>query len=170
MIRTTMDKAWIKRPYRPTYGWTQQTPQACLLDAAWDRSTPIWPGMVAMKTVGDNVTLINGTGVPFGFFGEYIGGDGVDELLERGVNAVGVWVMGPDAEAEVLSPAFDTSASWVEPGDGTVALVHAQTTGANRGKLVPAGTAGASTKPVCRLHRVDSATKIIVSGLHVGDA
>jgi hypothetical protein len=163
MIRTTMDKAWIKRPYRVTYGWTQQTPNAVLLDPAWDRSIAIWPGMVAMKTKGDNVTLINGTGEPLGFFAEYIGGDGIDEPLERGVNATAVWIMAPDAEAEVLSPSFDTGASWVDPADGTM----------RRGKLAPAGTSGRGTLtavPVCRLHRVDSATKIVVSGLHVSDA
>lgn len=173
MIRTTMDKAWIKRPYRPTYGWTQQTPQAVLVDPAWDRSVDIYPGMVAMKTKGDNATLINATGDPYGFWAEYIGGDGIDEPLERGVNASAVWVMGPDAEAEILSPAFDTGASWVDPADGTIVLVHAYVDGANRGKLTPAGTTGRgtlSTKPVCRLHRVDSATKIVVSGLNVGDA
>lgn len=173
MLRTTMDKAWIKRTYRVLYGWTQQTPDATLIDPAWDRSVGIYPGMVAMKTKGDNVTLINATGVPLGFFGEYIGGDGIDEPRERGVNATAVWVLGPDAEAEILAPAFDTSASWVDPADGTVTLLHARTDGANRGKLVPAGaaTGGAlSAKPVARLRRVESASKIVISGLHVSDA
>ena len=174
MLHTTMDKAWIKRTYRITYGWTQQTPNNVLLDPAWDRSVAIWPGMVAMKTKGDAVTLIDAAGhTPLGFFGEYIGGDGIDEPLERGVNATAVWVMAPDAEAEVLAPAFDTGSSWVDPADGSVRLVHAIVDGANRGKLAPAGQAGRgtlSTLPVARLHRVDSASKIVVSGLHVGDA
>lgn len=173
MLRTTMDKAWIKRTYRVTYGWTQQTPDAVLLDSAWDRSVPIYPGMVAMKTRGDNVTLINAVGESLGFFGEYIGGDGIDEPLLRGVNATAVWVMGPDAEAEILSPAFDTGASWVDPADGTIRLLHAYVDGVRRGKLAPAGTTGRGTlsvAPVCRLRRIDSATKIVVSGLHVSDA
>lgn len=172
MLHTTMDKAWIKRTYRVTYGWTQQTPQNVLLDPAWDRSVAIWPGMVAMKTKGDNVTLINSTGIPEGFFGEYIGGDGIDEPKDRGVNATAVWVMAPDAEAEVLAPAFDTGSSWVDPADGTIVKCYAIVDGANRGKLAPGGQTGRGTlsaRPVCRLHRVDSASKIIVSGLHVGD-
>jgi hypothetical protein len=165
MIRVPLNKAYIKRTIRPLYGWTQATPKSEFLDPAWDRSVNIWPGMACMKTAGDKITLLNATGVPYGLFAEYVGGDGIDEPLNRGVNATACWVLGPDAEFEVLAPAFDTTASWVEPGDGTIPLVYAQTTGANRGKLVPAGTTGASARPVGRLLRVDSATKIIVGGL-----
>ena len=102
--------------------------------------------------------------------GIYLGGDGIDECLPSGNNSCPVWVLGPDSEFEILAPAFDTEASWVDPADGTVALVHAHTTGAKRGKLCPAGTAGASTLPVARLIRVDSANKIVVGGLNVVDA
>lgn len=173
MLRVPLNKAWLKRTIRPKYAWTQATPDATLLDPAWNRSVAIWPGMVAMKTKGDNVTLINATGAPFGLFGEFIGGDGIDEPLERGVNATAVWVMSPDAELEILSPAFDTGSTWEDPADGTIALCHAIVDGANRGKLAPAGQTGRGTLsdlPVCRLRRVDSASMIVVSGLHVTDA
>lgn len=174
MLRVPLNKAWLKRTIRPKYGWTQATPDSVLLDPAWNRSVPIWPGMVAMKTRGDNHTLINATGSPQGLFGEFIGGDGIDEPATRGVNATAVWVLGPDSEFEILSPAFDTAASWVDPADGTVTLLHAWTSGPRRGKLAPAGTVDGtetlSAKPVCRLRRVDSANMIVVSGLHVGDA
>jgi hypothetical protein len=43
--------------------------------------------------------------------------------------------------------------------------VHASTTGANRGKLVPAGAANATARPVARLIKVNSATKITIGGL-----
>ena len=76
-----------------------------------------------------------------------------------------MWVLGPDAEFEVLAPAFDAEATWTEPTNGTDLLVHAVTTGAKRGKLVPAGTANASAQPVARLIKVVSANKIIVGGL-----
>lgn len=164
MIRTTIDKSYIKRPYRPLYGWTQQTPKAMLLDPAWDRSVAIWPGMVAMKTAGDNVTLINGTGVPYGFFANYIGGDSIDELLLAGVNACAVWVMGPDAEAEVLAPAFDATATWTDPGNGTFLLAHGCTTGSKRGQVIPAGASNASTKPIAKVLKVSS-TKLVLGGL-----
>ena len=165
MLRVPISKAYLKRTLRMLYGMDQSTPKDQKLDPAWDRSTPIWPGMVAMKTKGDLVTLINGTGTPMGLFGSYIGGDGIDEIADQGVNSVPVWVLGSQAEFEVLAPAFDTTATWTDPADGTRALVYAQTAGANRGKLVPAGTAGASAKPVAHLVRVDSASKIIVGGL-----
>lgn len=173
MLRVPLSKAWIHRTLRPLYGWTQQTPANVLLDPAWDRSVAIYPGMVAMKTGGEKVTLINATGSPYGLFGEYIGGDGIDEPGDSGVNATAVWVFGPDAESEILAPAFDTGATWTDPGDGTVVRLHAIVDGTRRGQLVPAGTTGRGTlsaKPVCRLLKVDSATKIRVGGLSLSDA
>lgn len=165
MIRTTLDKVYIKRTIRPLYGFDQLTPKGMTLDPAWDRSVDIWPGMCMMKTAGDNVTLLNGTGVPYGLVGNYIGGDDIDEPLRSGINAVSVWVLGPDAEMEVLAPAFDDGETWTDPGNGTITLVHASTTGANRGKLVPAGASNASTRPVARLLKVVSDTKIVIGGL-----
>lgn len=165
MLRTTLDKAYIKRTIRPLYGWTQATPKSCYLDPLWDRSVDIWPGMAMMRTSGENYSLLNATGHPSGLCGLYIGGDGIDEVSDAGINVLAVWVLGPDAEFEILAPAFDSNATWADPGDGTDVLVHASTTGANRGKLVPAGAANASGRPVGRLLKVVSATKIIVGGL-----
>jgi hypothetical protein len=171
MLRVDISRAYIKRTIRPLYGWTQTTPKSQLLDPNWDRSTLIWPGMVMAKTAGDLVTLIGAAPmVPLGLCGSYIGGDGIDEIKTQGVNAVPVWVMAPDAEFEILAPAFDTTQAWVDPGNGSIALVYASTTGATRGKLVPAGTAGASVRPIARLLRVESATKIVIGGLTAGDA
>ncbi|THA72565.1 hypothetical protein E6R60_26925 [Streptomyces sp. A0642] len=165
MIRVRANNAHIKRTFRPTYAWTQATPKAVFLDPAWDRSVLIYPGMVAMRTTGELVTLINNVGVPYGFIGDYVGGDGFDPLLDVGINATSVWVMGADAEAEILAPAFDDTLAWNDPGTGAELLVHAQTAGANRGKLVPAGTAGASSQPVARLLKVNSPSKITIGGL-----
>lgn len=165
MLRTRMATSYIKRTIRPLYGWTQSTPASCFLDPAWDRSVNIWPGMVFMRTSGENVTLLNATGIPYGLGALYVGGDGIDEPLDAGINAFAVWKLAPDAEFEILAPAFDTTATWTDPGDGTELLIYGQTTGANRGKLVPAGTSGASAQPVARLLKVNSATKITIGGL-----
>lgn len=165
MLRTSLAKAYIKRTIRPLYGWTQATPKSCFLDPAWNRSVPIFPGMAMMRTSGENYTLLNGTGVPAGLAGLYVGGDGIDEVADQGINAFAVWTLADDAEFEILAPAFDATLTWTDPGNGTDLLVHASTTGANRGKLVPAGAANASTAPVGRLVKVVSANKIIVAGL-----
>lgn len=172
MLRTRLAKSYIKRTIRPVLGWTQATPKSVFLDPAWDRSVPVYPGMVFMKTAGESVTLINGTGVPYGLGALYVGGDGIDEVLDAGINAFSVWVMGPDAEFEILAPAFDvTSLGALTPAvDGTENLLYAGTTGATRGMLVASGAAGASAKPVCRLLKVNSPTKITVGGLNLSTA
>ena len=170
MLRTRLAKAYIKRTFRPLYGWTQMTPKSTFLDPAWDRSVDIYPGMAMTKGVGDQVSLI-GTGagsIPYGFAALYVGGDGIDEVLDAGINAFGTWVMGPDAEAEVLAPAFDTTQTWTDTA-GAETLVHAWVSGTDRGKLAPAGSTKAShtlsTYPIARLIKVNSSTKITIGGL-----
>lgn len=165
MLRVPLAKAYLKRTIRPLYGWTQSTPKSQFIDPAWDSSVPIFPGMALMKTVGDAVTLLNATGDPAGLAAFYMGGDGIDEITEQGINVAAMWVLGNDAEFEILAPAFDDSLSWAEPTDGTTVLVHAYGAGAKRGRLCPAGTAGASTKPIARLIKVVSPTKLVIGGL-----
>lgn len=163
MLRTRLAKAYIKRTFRPLYGWTQMTPKSVFLDPAFDRSVDIFPGMIMSKTAGENVTLFATGMAPYGFAGLYVGGDDIDEPLEVGINAFAVWVMTPDAEAEILAPAFDTTATWAEAGDGTETLLTAVASGAEQGKLTPAGaTAG---NAVARLLKINSPTKITVGGL-----
>lgn len=165
MLHVPLSKAYIKRTIRPLYGWTQTTPTHVFLDPAWDRSVNIYPGMCMMRTSGDNVTLIDATGYPMGLAALYVGGDGIDEPLDSGINAFSVWTLGPDAEFEVLAPAFDQSLTWTDPGDGTKTLVHAYESGANRGRLCPVGTSGDTTRPVARLLKVNDANKITIGGL-----
>jgi hypothetical protein len=121
--------------------------------------------MVMTKGVGENVTLPSSTGhIPYGFAALYVGGDGIDEPLDVGINAFAVWVLGPDAQFEILAPAFDTSLTYTDTA-GAETLLYAGTTGANKGKLVVTGTSGATTAPVARLLKVNSATKITIGGL-----
>lgn len=179
MLRTPLDKAYIKRTLRQLYGFTQTTPKDCLLDPSWDRSVDIYPGMVLMNKAtgssgaGDVVTLLDATGVPYGLCGLYIAPVyGIDEVRDQGINSVPVWTLTPDAEFEVLAPAFDDQATWTFPTDGTELLVHAYTgaSGSARGKLCPAGATGASTKPVARAISRPSSDRLIISGLLVGTA
>jgi hypothetical protein len=166
VLRVPLGLNYIKRTLRPLLANTQATPTSVYLDPAWDRSVDIVPGMAMMKTAGQNVTLLNGTGIPYGLATFYEAPVmGITEITNQGVNACAVQVLGPDAQFEVLAPAFDTSLSWVDPGDGTIVLVYAYTTGANRGKLCLVGSTGASTTPIARLIAVSSASKIVIGGL-----
>jgi hypothetical protein len=134
-------------------------------------------------------TLLNGVGVPAGFCANYIGGDNIDELATSGINGLAVWVLGPDAEFEVLAPAFDAySFNWstADPGNGTDVLIYARTAnltgnalaGLNgsagplgtyglRGQLVLGTDANASAQPIARLISVNSATSLTIGGLAV---
>jgi len=174
MLRTRIATSYIKRTIRPLYSATQATPKSVFLDSDWDRSIDIYPGMVFARTTGENVSLIGATNgtpedeVPYGFGALYVGGDGIDEVLDSGINAFSVWVTAPDAEFEILAPAFDTGSTWNDSNDGTEVLVHAIVDGANQGKLAPAGQSGRGTlsnDPVARLVKVNSATKITIGGL-----
>lgn len=184
MIRTYLSNSYIKRTIRPLFAWTQATPKPCYLDPAWTRPIPVWPGMGFVRSGGDLVTLAGSTTTQmggktmiaattdqlpvYGLGALYLGGDGIDELLYAGINTFAVWVLGPDAEFEILAPAFDATATWTDPADGSgAALVGVSQGGSNQGMLVPWAT-GQTPKisaPVARLLKVNSATKITIGGL-----
>lgn len=164
MLRTRLAQAYIKRTIRPLYGWTQATPKSVFLDPAWDRSVDIYPGFGFVKLDGDLVTLPDADAdIPYGLGALYVGGDGIDEVLDSGINAFAVWVLGPDAEFEVLAPAFGTIAA--EQTTGVEQLLYVVHTGADRGKLTTTDDANSTDAPVARLLKVNSATKITIGGL-----
>jgi hypothetical protein len=175
MLRTTLDNSYLHRTLKPLYAFSQSTPKSVFLDPAWDSSVPIYAGMAMAKTIGDSVTLVgNGTTGPlrpYGLAAFMEGVPGIESEISNqgGVNACAVWVMSPDAEFEVLAPAFDATATWVDPGTGALPLVYAYTTTAKRGQLCPvgAGTVGTTItdKPVARLLKISSASKIVIGGL-----
>ena len=193
MIRTYLSNSYLKRTIRPLFAWTQATPKPCFLDPAWTRAVPIWPGMGFIRSGGDLVTLAGanatqmgsktmtgsaysgnagstysaGTTPCYGLGALYVGGDGVDELLYAGINTFAVWVLSPDSEFEILAPAFDSTATWTDPTDGSGSqLVAASAQGSNQGMLVPySASATTMTAPVARLLKVNSSTKITIGGL-----
>jgi hypothetical protein len=222
MIRTYLSNSYIKRTIRPILTWTQATPKPVFLDPNWTRAVPIWPGMGFVRTGGDLVTLAgsnaaqmnnaytmyggagtsnNGSvtttstlGTPpiYGLGALYVGGDGIDELLYAGINAFAVWVLGPDAEFEILAPAFDPTSTWTDPppatfggasvygaGAGLIGVALQNTTGAGdtahlgtatlQGQLVPWASSVSISAPVARLLKVNSSTKITIGGLEPYD-
>jgi len=179
MLRTTLAKAYIKRTIRPLYAWDQATPVDCLLDPAWGKGKDIYPGMAMMRKASaasgasELVTLIDDTGIVFGLSGLYIAPVyGIDEVGDSGVNSLPVWVLGPDAEFEILDPAFDTAATWTFPTNGTELLVHAYnaTAGAKQGVLAPAGAANITAKPVARAVSRPDTGRLIIRGLGLSAA
>lgn len=172
MFRTTIAKAYLKRTIRPLYAFSQATPISGYLDPSWDRSQALWPGMVMMRSGGDNFLPVDATGVPYGLLAQYIGGDGIDEPLDAGINAIAVWTLNTDAQFEIDSPAFDASLTWTDPTDGTALLIHAYTgaSSTKRGQLVPSTASNKTAKPIARLAKVNSASTITVQGLSLPSA
>ena len=174
MIRTSLELNYVKRTLRQLYGYTQATPVSGFLDTAWTRSVAIYPGMVMTRTTGDNYTLIGSAAqttsdVPAGLVYQFIGGYGVDELLDCGFNGLSVFVLGPDAEFEVLAPAFDvtggtSSAGWTQTS-GLDNYVYASVSGANQGQLVASDCSTKSTHPVARLIQIESPTVLRIGGI-----
>jgi hypothetical protein len=178
MLRVPLGSEHIKRTIRPNYGFEHATPKDCLLDPAWDKSVNIYPGMAAMSKASaasgasELVTLIDATGEPYGLFGLFVGGYGIDEIATQGINAMPVWMIAPGSEFEILAPAFDSAATWTFPTTGAPLLVHAYTgaSGSARGVLCPAGATGASTKPIARALSRPATDRLIIGGLNVGNA
>lgn len=183
MIRTYLSNDYVKRTIRPLFAWTQATPKPCFLDPGWTRAIPLWPGMGYVRTGGDLVAPAGATtaqmggktmaALPaagaypvYGLGALYVGGDGIDELLYAGINAFAVWVLSPDAEFEILAPAFDATQTWTDPTDGSGStLIYCASTGSNQGMLVPQGGTNAGSVPIARLLKVNSSTKITIGGL-----
>jgi hypothetical protein len=191
MFYTSLDNLAQKRTIKPLYAHHQATPQGYTLDSNYNAATygDIYPGMV-MKSIGDGtVTLCLGkedgtdsnvVGLSAHFYAPALG---IDEVTDSGLDAIGVWVLGADAQMSVLAPAFDTApagegaVTWSDAQDdleaGTAVYLVAGAGAHNYGKLTPAvpvDVAGnhavlSGAEQVCRLVEIISDTEIIVAGL-----
>jgi hypothetical protein len=133
-----------RRTLRALYAQTQGYPYAVALDPSFDRSqtdpfddadhagkAAIWPGMVALKTVGETVRPQNanqymddnstneGARRAFGLFANFVGGElneiGTDGTRPGG-SEVGVW-RGVGSVYEVLAPVFIDTGLAAEAAD-----------------------------------------------------
>lgn len=170
MIRANSQaRAFQKRTIRPLYGWHSAVPYACFLDTAAVTTTIIYPGMVSVKTTGEQQDYARaGTDVPFGLFNNFINGD-MDEL--QGGTEIGVWVGGRDAVFEILAgpsaseTPLDPAVTWTSHNAvrGGVAL-YANGNGRITTTDAP-GTPGdvvAGNYRVAQLVEAVSGTKIVV--------
>jgi hypothetical protein len=170
MLKVPLALSYIKRSCRPKYANTQSTPKSVFLDPAWT-GVDIYPGMAIVKQAGQQVTLAAAaTDRVYGLSAFYEAPVlGIKEITDQGINATAVWVLGPDAEFEVDSPAFDSTLTWTDPasaGQPTLVSAYTSAAGAKQGQLVPAGTANSLTLPFARLLEVKSPTTIVVGGLN----
>jgi len=152
-----------KRTIRPLYAWHQATPYACFLDTTAVASTVVvYPGQVASKTTGEQMTVSTATTVPFGLFANFIHGD-MDEIGSG--TEIGVWRGGPDATFEILAGPSSTetplasAVSWV-PLNATAGGVVLYSDA--NGRLTNVGTPATNPR-VAKLVEAVSNAKIIVT-------
>lgn len=159
MFMVPISNPHLKRTIRPLYAHHQATTWAGFLDPDLPSGTEILPGTVMARKTGEVFTVFTGAAgqVPFGlscFF--YSHALGVDELTDSGSNTFTCWVGDGTALFEVLAPAFDTTATWTQPTDGSIVLL----TGNADGLLTPTGATPANA--IGELVEVLSPTKITV--------
>jgi len=151
-----------KRTLRGLYIWHQATPVAAFLDTANVASTTIvYPGMVGVKTTGEQVEVAaNSSAVPYGLFANFINGQ-MDEL--GGGTEIGIYRGGPDAMFEVLAGPNSTET----PLDAAVTWTSLNATAG--GVLLGAKSDGSGqltnssvTNAVARLVEAVSNSKIVI--------
>lgn len=162
MFRPTINNPSQKRTIRPLYAQHQATPWGAFLDPAWDRSFDILPGSVMARVSKEIFTPYTGAAgqVPVGLSAFFVAPSlGIDEVIHTGTNNFSIWLGGPDAMFEILAPAFDATADWTLPTDGSTTLL----TGTAEGLLTPTGATPANS--LVELIDVIGADKIVVKFL-----
>lgn len=161
MFRPPVSNPGLKRTIRPLYAQHQATPYGGFLDPNWNRSFDIYPGTVMCRLTKEIFTPFVGSGnqKPFGLSALFVAPQlGVDEVSATGTNLFTVWIGGPQAEFEVLAPAFDATADWTAANvtDGGFRLL----TATNAGLLTPTGATNANS--IAELIDVESTDKILI--------
>lgn len=176
-----------KRLIRPQYAQTQGFPYAATLDPSFRNAdgslriptgtdtTPLArslapytyqgsliPGLVMVKTAGEQVAVANGANAavqPMGLLGQWLGGV-FDNVGQN--NQVGIW-MGPDSVYELLAPAWNdstVSAAVTSAGAGQQVLLYAGTDG----RLTYVASPGTQV-PVARVMDRPSASRLVIQML-----
>jgi len=154
MFRVSLDNVAARRTCRPLYERHQATPYATFLDAAV--TADIYSGMVLYRTGANTVAPYDGTSATKKAFGlSALDKNAViNDLDGLNIKPWAVWIGGNDAFFTIDAPAFDTTASWSVPTDGTQQKVYATSTG----KL----TTVADGDIIAELIEVVSSTRIII--------
>lgn len=174
---TNLANKYERRTLRALYAQTQAYPYDATLDSSFDRAAgalsggtaitgakaAILPGLVAIKLVGETVTVAGDTDTErtFGLFANFVGGEMTD--IAPDFDKVGVW-RGVGGVFEILSPAFDDTGLGTLAGaeDGTDENEAYMSPNA-KGQLVgAAGNPGQAFGQTARLIKRLSADAIIV--------
>jgi hypothetical protein len=159
MFRPPLANPAQKRTLRPIYAQHQATPHGGFLDPTWAKTFDIYPGTVMVRKADEVFAPFTGaTGQrPYGLSALFCAPIlGIDEVTATGTNLFTVWIGGEQAFFEVLAPAFDTTATWTAPTNGSIQLLGATSTGL----LTPVGVTEATA--VAELISVLSPTKILI--------
>jgi hypothetical protein len=167
VLRTPLNLNYQKRTIRPLYANTQATPKAMFLDPAWNFAVDIFPGMVMdrVTAVAGNVVTLHASATAGAVVGlaDFFEAPtfGIRQITDSGINACAVWVLGPDAEFVVLSPAFDTALTYTRGQ-----LLYGTATGAKQGALTNVSTTNGD--PVAKVLDITVGTLPAQSVLTIG--
>lgn len=164
---TTMQHLHENRMLKPRYARTQATPQAVVLDPAFDSKTgDIFPGSVLSRLDGNKVTLCDGTKLPAGLSGSFCAPVyGVDEVRGAGNMDMTMWVLSRDAIFTVAPPAYDTEAAWTGEKTNLDAGKEVYLKSDEKGLLTLEDDAQTKTaNTVCRLIGLDG-DLLVIAGL-----
>lgn len=164
MFKPPLANPSLKRTIRPLYAQHQATPWAGFLDPTWNKAFDILPGIVMARSTKEIFTPYTGATnqKPFGLAALFVAPVlGIDEVSPTGTNLFTVWVGGQDSLFEILAPAFDNTADWTLPTNGSRKLL----TGNSQGKLTPTGAT--ATNSIAELIDVAGTDKITIRLLPV---
>lgn len=163
MLRVPLSNPTQKRTLRPILANTQATPTPGFLDPAWAKPFDILPGIVVKRLYGEVFTPSTAAGDKHvGLAAMFVAPSiPIDEVAATGTNLFTVWLGDNQSQFEILSPAFDTAATWpstsgpANPGNPLYLTANAQ------GKLTTTGATAGNAAAV--LIDVISADKILIS-------
>jgi hypothetical protein len=118
----------VHRTCTPLLEQYEATPYPTFLDPA--ETEYIYSGFVMAKTGPDTVALIDGTSTtakPFGL-SSLDRNTLIDDYTQTNNNSWTVWLGGVNASFQITAPAFDTSASYTVPTNGSRQYLYPQNT------------------------------------------
>jgi len=146
----------VHRTCTPLYEKYEATPYNTFLDPT--ETGNIYSGMVVTRSGADTVKLYDGTNTTNKAFGlaAFDRNANIDDLSQVGLNSVAVWLGGANAFFTIGAPAFDTTATYTVPTNGSHTFLYATAGG------VLTSVQGANTTPVAELIDVLGATQIVI--------